>query len=470
MKSDVMKRFVHTFATATAILLVMLLLVTSPVMATITNEGAKQLTTDPFNEAYPSWSPDGTKIAYLSIDSEDIVSFWVMNVDGTEKLRIDTVDSSYIELSILGLHFDWSPDSKSMAYTRRVQEGFGSDVRSIWVMDIETGEKIELASRSMYPSWSPDGTKIVYIGYLSDYFDGCDLWIMNSDGSGKRKLASNAEFNTWPSWSPDGAKIAYTSVSENQLESAKIWVIDADGVNNAQLAAGAKFPKWSPDGAKIAYQSGSSNGDFIWIMDPDGTDKKCLTTNPNSIDFSKSEWSPDSTKIAYNAGVRAEGIWVVNADGSGEHSITSYVQFFSCNPDAWSPDGNRIVYYGPEQKSRSDSVSIYVMNADGTQEKKLISDGIIPSWSPDGTKIAYMSAVSGQTNTDIWAVTIDEEKVSPAISTPTSTGATIAPNNIPDIIYEEESQSSEKKGIPGFEAVFAIAGSLAMAYLTRRRR
>ena len=113
----------------------------------------------------------------------------------------------------------------------------------------------------------------------------------------------------------------------------------------------------------------------------------------------------------------------------------------------WSPDGKRIVYLSGLESS----FGIHVINADGTQNRKLTSNGFFPLWSPDGTKIAYTS-VEQNIADGIRMITLDVTETTPA-----STFSGI-----------EHPSPSEKRGIPGFEIIFAIAGVLAIAYLLRR--
>jgi Tol biopolymer transport system component len=93
-------------------------------------------------------------------------------------------------------------------------------------------------------------------------------------------------------------------------------------------------------------------------------------------------WSPDGTKIAFSRGV---GIWVMNADGSGQRRLTSGT--YDVQP-AWSPDGTRIAF----QRGRAPAGDIFVMNADGSEQADITNnhaDNRSPAWSPDGTKIAF---------------------------------------------------------------------------------
>ena len=180
-------------------------------------------------------------------------------------------------------------------------------------------------------------------------------------------------------WSPDSTRIAYTSNG--------IWVANTDGTNQQQLTTSGFGPLWSPDGTRIAYLVTAGTGWFatsrIWVMDADGTDPQQLTTDPGS----SPAWSPDGTRIAY----RSRGIWVINSDGTDQKRIVDNARSY-----AWSPDGTRIAYWGV---NRGNGIC-WVVNADGTDPRQLTDTGRSPAWSPDGTRIAY-------NNEGIWVMNAD---------------------------------------------------------------
>jgi len=413
-----------------------------------------------------SWSPDGTKIAYVSELSSEFNSLWVMNADGTNKQHLVTFDFNlFEELFLSGYGVDWSPDGKNIAYMEYKEP----DIMAIWVMNIETTKKTKLTSNAGVPLWNSDGTKIAYIGICLDSKTGyLYLGVMNADGTGKMKLASNAEL---PSLSPDGMKIAYGHKGRNYEQ--EIWTINVDGTENTRLVSNATYPQWSPDGTKIAYLSYSYGlqNSSIWVMNADGTGKTKLAIISKSMHFqicSLCSWSPDSTKIAY--GSTDGSLRVVSVDGTGEILITPDFLLYS-----WSPDGRRIAYGSKRSDKR---VDLKVMNADGTEDILLESRAGIPKWSPDGTRIAYTSIIYtlipgeyyGKYNIgDIWMMTLGEIEPTPTPTLPTSTTIPLPTLTMTPIHEEEPFLSSKKRRVPGFEVVFAVSGLLAVAYLIRRK-
>lgn len=132
------------------------------------------------------------------------------------------------------------------------------------------------------PTWSPDGTKIAYLGRLQTAPFTQGTIVMNADGSDKQVLFPTGVCAGLPEWSPDGTKIACSGLS----------IINVDGSGQTPLAPGSA-PRWSPDGTRIAYLGFDSN---IHVINIDGTADTILVNGPFIGSYA---WSPDSSTLAY---------------------------------------------------------------------------------------------------------------------------------------------------------------------------
>jgi TolB protein len=191
----------------------------------------------------------------------------------------------------------------------------------------------------------------------------------------------------------------------------EIWLMAPNGSDRRRLtdpvepqsdAAGASSPAWSPDGSKLVYaaQVGTEEEQGLselYVMNADGTDRERLTTNE---DFEADPvWSPDGTRIAFTratgVGTNAvrSGIAVIDADGGASRQITRAPAASFDGTPAWSPDGSRIAFTRatfPEGREGAE-LDLYTVAMDGTRLQRIVSGGGDPSWSPDGTRIAYSS-------------------------------------------------------------------------------
>jgi Tol biopolymer transport system component len=213
--------------------------------------------------------------------------------------------------------------------------------------------------------------------------DSQDVWSINADGTGLRRLTREPWREFDPTLSPDRRRIVYRSEPDEYPE---LWTMNADGSAQHQLTQEGGFPTWSPDGSMIAYAppGGPSGRSWIAIMNADGSGKLRL---PHTDRGEYPSWSPDADRIAFTNAISGERLmYIVDIDGSRVVDLSSVGEGTQV---AWSPAGRSILF--ASQRDRSDNFrDIYVMSPDGSGVRRLtFTGGETPAWSPDGRYIVF---------------------------------------------------------------------------------
>ncbi len=252
----------------------------------------------------------------------------------------------------------------------------GKGRKEIYVMDMD-GERpfavTKNKSINISPSFSPDGSRVVFTSYLKRF---PDLYVSKLDSSRMRKITGEKGSNITPAWSPDGKSIVFSSTAEG---AANLYTIPPGGRRMRRLTNTYNIdisPAWSPGGEQIVFASERAGGLHLFRMTAGGGGMTRLTFVGYQNDMP--DWSPMGDKIVFaGRDMGTFDIFIMNPDGSNIQRLT--IDSGANDHPTFSPDGRFVAF----SSTRDGGNAIYIMRADGTNQMRVSKgNGILPDWGP----------------------------------------------------------------------------------------
>jgi Tol biopolymer transport system component len=243
------------------------------------------------DDVAPVWSPDGRRIAFVSF-RDTAAGKWGMGPGSIYVMDFDPQTGTAGNVTrVTGKDIDagwptWSPDGKRIAFQSEKAGNW-----DIWTIGVDGSGPANLTkdpSDDQYPAWSPDGTRIAFTSRRSG---NQDVWIMNADGSGAVNLTRSPGRDRYPMWSPDGKRFSFNTSRDGNQE---IYVMNADGSNQRNVSLSPDsiegMADWSPDGKRLVFYSNRPGNKDVFILDLGGGAWINITADPASDEFCT--WSP----------------------------------------------------------------------------------------------------------------------------------------------------------------------------------
>jgi Tol biopolymer transport system component len=209
-----------------------------------------------FSEGQPAWSPDAKRLLYRRTPENPLVQnadTWVLDIEASAKDPTQPVTQAVLLRTGDERYPSYSPDGTQIAFRGDLDLAEPSGDEEIYVMNADGTNVRQLTSNADFdsaPSWSPDGRRILFERAPAGTFtpgveaQEKDVYVMRADGSHVRRLTDSPGLDEGPEFSPDGTKIAFSSARDGQQE---IYVMDADGSDPRRLTdnpARDESPDW----------------------------------------------------------------------------------------------------------------------------------------------------------------------------------------------------------------------------------
>ena len=393
----------------------------------------------PNDEAMPRWSPDGSRIAFLSDDGTGMNVYWVPPTGGARR-KIAQTHLQYLDrftsIGAVGSQ-PWSPDGRRLVFSR-LEPTSGV---ALWTADIESGHEARLTSppagaRDWRGAWSHDGKWIAF--NRSSTGSPSILYIVPASGGEPRAvLADKTVGRAAATWSVGDHHLLFVpdgpwggDVSEVEIGTGKIRqltvgakvstpILSSTGrvvfshwshetfffrmsvANQAgeheqiSLSAGSNFgQRFSPDGRQIVFQSGRAGRSMLWLHDMETGTERQLTDPPEGREDRTPDWSPDGTQVVFLSNRAGPfQLWVGDVDGRATRRLSE--QAIPMDGDwwvnarvapRWSSDGRAIAYLAPGERGST----LWLINPDGRDARPTRVSGVLRfDWYLGSRRVIY---------------------------------------------------------------------------------
>jgi Tol biopolymer transport system component len=304
---------------------------------------------------------------------------------------------------------EWSPDGKSLAYTRPVR---GEAQLFVRALSSPVGTRItSLPGGCDQPFWSPDGSRIFCIS--RQVSDRPALYSVGAAGGAPTLVLEDVR---QASISPDGKALVFV----REKLRGRVWISSPPGAEPKEFFGGTEEPasygaiRFAPDGKKFGLRKRYSNGRFaIWIVDfPGGTGRE--VRDVSGYAWFRLSWLPDSRRIVGGGDGSIVGgyLWILDTLDGRLSPLTVGLGGSHAHPSV-SPDGSKVAFAAVE--SDMDLVDIPL---DGSPPRDLLATSRqegLPSWAPTGSQLAYATDREGPRG--IWLYSPGEATSRPVVTT-----------------------------------------------------
>ena len=349
----------------------------------IGSETLLRLTHHPSDWISSVWSPDGTQIAFHRLENEANGIYVVAALGGPERRLVATHAPNELSAAL-----SWSSDGKWIAYgdTANGEPGFRALLLNVATLESQEFPHDPSCQEERFLTFSHSGQELAFVCVHNA--TAFELMVADLHGKARRSLTTFSRCLWGLAWSADDQSLVVSKLTFEGADGegfAEIRVRDGE-VQKLSIAAGS-WPAISDDGRKLAFSEAETHVG-IWRKDLQHPEVPAVQMYSSTRPQNNSQYSPDGQHVAFDSDRSGTwSVWVAESDGS---NLVQISQGGPAGDPRWSPDSRKIVFSTRDADGLEGVYTADISDRVVHKLKTSVRELLLPYWSHDGNWIYFL--------------------------------------------------------------------------------